>query len=183
MRSIIKKRVLNSGKIYSLESVYPKYKLGIVYTYYTFLVLLCVTSISGALKYMPKELAMFIVAVTIITFIVLCVTLNRVFSRGNPLVFTEAGIFLEPYFYESWEDICGYSFKKYDGVFRTTLSAKGTGITLLIFNNGVNQRTINLRGHSFTATCGIFFGTDKIEIIEKIFGAHGIERRILSDEL
>lgn len=132
---------------------------------------------------MPKELAMFIVAVTIITFVALCVTLNRVFSRGNPLVFTEAGIFLEPFIYESWEDICGYSFRKYDGVFRTTLSAKGTGITLLIFNKGLNQRTTNLRGHSFTVTSGIFFDADKIGIIEKIFGAHGIERRRLSDEL
>ncbi|WP_156912258.1 hypothetical protein [Citrifermentans bremense] len=183
MRSMIKRKILDSEEIYRINSVFPKYKAGVVYTYYFLLAVACIVAIVSALKYMPKELALFIITILIMSFVVLCFTFNRLFSRGNPLVFTKTGIYLEPFIYESWGDICGFSFKRYDGIFRTTLTTKGCGITLLIYNIGPNQRTINLRGQSFTTTNGIFFDDSQIESIECLFNAHGIQRRILSDEL
>lgn len=175
--------IKSSQEVLRVESVFQKHSVLALTSYYTLLTSFTLFLLYKAIISMPKEMLILIIPALIIFFIAVCFAMNRLLARGNPLVFTNTGIYLEPFVYEKWEDIDGYSFKKYTGPNRTTFSSKGTGVTLSFSNKGLVQRTTNLRGHSFIATNGIFLTDSQINAIEALFKAHGIRRNILNDEL
>ncbi len=184
MKSLRKKNeIMNSDEIYRIESMFRSYSF-FSKTLSTIIVLVVEVYFAYyALAKFPFDLSMFLIIGTIVLASSLLLLLYRIFSRGNPLVFTKNGIFLQPFFYEYWDDIESFSFKKYFGKNRITLSKKGEGIALSIQNKGLVQRTTNLRGNSYIVTNGIFIDASQVNRVEEIFLSHGIRRNLLSDEL
>jgi hypothetical protein len=178
-----KHNIINSTEIYRVESVFAKYHVYIRTLCYLILTLFILLLIYEAIIHMPRDLSVIMVPGLLIPYVVVFMVLNRIFSRGNPLIFTKKGIYLEPFIYEYWEDLESYSFKKYEGIHRITFSTKGTGIALSISNKSVLKRTTNLRGHSYIATNGNFLSSNQVQDIMNIFNSYKIERNMLNDEI
>ena len=101
--------------------------------------------------------------------------MDKILSRGFPLVVTRGGITAGPYINELWEDIESYRLLEIKGLTRATLSKIGTGTTLLLRNKGLWQRNIG-KGGSIFQLQGYFFDEHQKAYIESIFSEYGIRK-------
>ena len=129
---------------------------------------------------LPQNKEMLFIWVAIISMLfglILAVIYRFSKGRGNPLIFTERGIVIDPLLVETWEDIETFRWEKFQGLTRISFSSKGEGMCLQIVNKGVIQRNIETwTGHTMMAQYGIFFTKEQMKETEIIFQKYGISR-------
>jgi hypothetical protein len=137
--------------------------------------------LSMILFFMNKEIKneqLAIVLSFLVIFILIVIVINKSAQRrGSAFLITEKGVLLEPDIAEYWTDIKGYGWETFKGFSRLSVSEKGEGTCLIIFNKGFFQRNIlRWSWHSVLTQHGIFFLPEQIEETEKIFQKFGINR-------
>ncbi len=128
-------------------------------------------------KKINNEQLAIIFALSAIFILIVIIIKKSAQRRGSTFLITEKGILLEPDIAEYWADIKEYGWETFKGFSRLSVSDKGEGTCLIIFNNGFFQRNIlRWSWHSVLTQHGIFFSPEQIEETEKIFQKFGINR-------
>lgn len=97
-------------------------------------------------------------------------------NRGASLVFTEKGLYMGQHIAELWSDISAYNYVVYDKLDKWTLASLSGGTSLVIYNHGAIQRSINWKGHSLIAVNGVFLSNEQISIVDEIFASNKIPK-------
>lgn len=168
-----KLKQISSGEvIFTVESKFKKPSRAYAFFLRGMIALLAIGIIAAGTT-MHNSVALFIaVFVAAVMSIAFLKGLSLSLSRGNPLIITTEGIAVEPHLCERWEDIDNYAFEKFE-----TITGKILGTTLRLFNKGLTQRTIGIRGPSHFRILGYLFNAEQQQKLEGVFTSHGIKAK------
>jgi hypothetical protein len=171
-----KKNNILSGKIImTIDSSVKKVNKNIInLLVITILAVSIFTVIAVFIKYRDILITSLCIAVIFGICSVLLIIVFYLTNRGASLVFTDKGLCMGNYIAELWGDISGYNYVVYDKLDKWTLANLVGGTSLVIYNHGVFQRSINMRGHSLIAVNGVFLSKEQISNIDEIFAGHNI---------
>lgn len=169
--------IINGDVLLSIESKYSK--VNKMYVFISNLLIIAFFSLSIIhMNYLYRD---YLITASysyllLVFYVVILLCSFYYINRGNPLIITTNGIIMKPYVNEYWEDIKGFNFVNYIHGSRLTLNNTGSGVSLIIYNKGKTQRSVNLRGHSIIATNGIFLNKENVALMETIFSQHNIDK-------